>query len=77
MTNHDINAERLGPSDTLGVAFTVNEIVLLLSRFSPDLLNRNLPIFSSRNDTQGIAFHHHAFVDSTKDYISFTHVEHQ
>ena|SRR6266478_2237373 len=62
--------ERLGPSDVVGVSFTVGELIMRLSRLSPDL-----PIFSGRNNKKGIGMHHHAFVDPSKDYISFTHLE--
>ena len=61
--------ERLGPTDPLGVAFTVGELIAHLSRLNP-----TLPVFSGRNDHRGIALHHHAFVDPSKDYVSFTHL---
>jgi hypothetical protein len=64
--------ERLGPSDVLGVSFTVEELIVRLVKIAE--LSPNLPIFSSHNNHRGIALHHHAFVDRTKDYVSFTHL---
>ena len=64
--------ERLGPSDVLGVSFTVEELIVRLAKIAE--LSPNLPIFSSHNNHKGIALHHHAFVDRTKDYVSFTHL---
>jgi hypothetical protein len=64
--------ERLGPSDVLGVSFTVEELIVRLVKIAE--LSPNLPIFSSHNKNRGIALHHHAFVDRTKDYVSFTHL---
>lgn len=64
--------ERLGPSDVLGVSFTVEELIVRLLKIAE--LSPNLPIFSSHNNHRGIALHHHAFVDRTKDYVSFTHL---
>jgi len=71
MTQNDApQGERLGPSDMAGVFFTVGELIIRLSQ-----LRLDLPIFSGRNNKKGIAMHHHAFVDPTKDYVSFTHIE--
>jgi hypothetical protein len=63
------NESRLGPTDTLGVAFTASELVGYLLR-----LDRDLPIVSGRNNEKGIALHLHTFVDPSQDYISFTHL---
>lgn len=60
---------RLGPTDPLGVAFTVADLVACLIR-----LDRDLPIVSGRNNEKGIALHLHTFVDPAEDYISFTHL---
>jgi len=54
--------ERLGPSDVMGVSFTVGELIVRLSQ-----LPAALPIFSGRNNHPGIALHHHAFVDPEKN----------
>jgi len=64
------DGERLGPSDVIGVCLTVGELLTALSRLNPDL-----PVFSGRNRTRGIALHHHAFIDPSVDYVSFTHLE--
>lgn len=74
MTNSHDDApqgEHLGQSDVIGVSYTVGELIMRLSKLSP-----YLPIFSGRNNQVGIALHHHAFVDPSKDYVSFTHIEH-
>jgi hypothetical protein len=64
--------ERIGPSDVIGIANTVGELIAHLVR-----LNRpDLPIFSGRTNERGIALHRHALVDPSLDYISFTHIEH-
>lgn len=63
--------ERLGPSDTIGVFFTVGDLIARLATLKPEL-----KIFSGRNNQAGIALHHHSFVDPSKDYVSFTHIEH-
>ena len=60
---------RLGPTDPLGIAFTVSELIARLVR-----IDRDLPIVSGRNNERGIAFHLHTFVDPADDYISFTHL---
>jgi len=70
MTENEPKNERLGPSDPVGVCYTVRELIIRLSRLNPDL-----PIFSGRNNSKGIALHHHAFIDPSKDYVSFTHLE--
>ena len=70
-TGNPPEGERLGPTDPVGVAFTVGELIIHLSRLKPEL-----PIISGRNNQRGIALHHHAFVDPSKDYLSFTHIEH-
>jgi hypothetical protein len=71
MPNNDApHGERLGPSDVVGYASTVGEIILRLARLNPEL-----PVFSGRNNKRGIAFHHHAYVDPSNDYVSYTHVE--
>lgn len=62
--------ERLGQSDVMGVSWTVGELILCLAKLNPEL-----PIFSGRNNKRGIALHHHGFVDPSKDYVSFTHLE--
>jgi hypothetical protein len=67
MTN---SGERLGPSDVMGVSFMVGELIIQLTKLNPAL-----PIVSGRNNQRGIAIHHHAFVDPSQDYISFTHLE--
>jgi hypothetical protein len=68
---HAPQCERLGPSDPVGVVYTVGELIIRLTELNP-----GLPIFSGRNNQRGIALHHHAFIDPSKDYVSFTHIEH-
>jgi hypothetical protein len=62
--------ERLGHSDGLGVAFTVEDLIHRLQALDP-----KTPIYCSQNNYRGIALHLHAFVDPTKDYLSFTRLE--
>jgi hypothetical protein len=59
--------EPLGVSDILGLSFTVGELLLRLGELNP-----KLPIVSGRNNEIGIALHHHAFVNPSNDYVSFT-----
>jgi hypothetical protein len=69
---HAPQGERIGPSDLVGIANTVGELIAHLVR-----LNRpDLPIFSGRTNERGMALHRHAMVDPSLDYVSFTHIEH-
>lgn len=64
--------ERIGPSDIVGIANTVGELIAHLTR-----LNRpDLPIYSGRTNERGIALHRHALIDPSQDYISYTHIHH-
>jgi hypothetical protein len=69
-TNDAPKGEQLGPSDPLGASYTVGDLIRCLRRLNPEL-----PIYSVRNNKLGIGLHHHAFVDSSKDYVSYTHLE--
>jgi hypothetical protein len=64
--------ERIGPSDVVGIANTVGELIDCLVQLN----RRDLPIFSGLTNERGIALHRHALVDPLLDYISFTHIEH-
>ena len=60
--------ERLGPSDGLGVAWTVGDLISRLSNLDPTLpIKSHIPGI----DSNGIALAHHAFVDPSEDYVSF------
>lgn len=69
-SNDAPQGERLGPTDVLGVSYTVGELIIRLSRLNPDL-----PVFSGRNNKRGIALHYHSFVDPHNDYVSYTHIQ--